>query len=105
MNTFKVITNATTIINDDLIIDPWIYGNVYYDAWSPYPDPKYPKKKLKNIKYCFISHIHPDHWDLETIKIFDKNVKFFIPDIVYNRLIERNLRKLGFTNDKIRQMN
>ncbi len=98
MNTFKVITNATTIINDDLIIDPWIYGNVYYDAWSPYPDPKYPKKKLKNIKYCFISHIHPDHWDLETIKIFDKNVKFFIPDIVYNRLIERNLRKLGFKN-------
>jgi UDP-MurNAc hydroxylase len=98
MNTFKVITNATTIINDDLIIDPWIYGNVYYDAWSPYPDPKYSKKKLKKIKYCFISHIHPDHWDLETIKLFNKSVKFFIPDIIYNRLIERNLRKIGFKN-------
>ena len=53
MNTFKVITNATTIINDDLIIDPWIYGNVYYDAWSPYPDPKYPKKKIKEYKVLF----------------------------------------------------
>ena len=30
---FKVITNATTIINDNLIIDPWIYGDVYYSAW------------------------------------------------------------------------
>lgn len=98
MNNFRVITNATTIINDNLIIDPWIYGDVYYSAWSPYPDPKYSKNKLKKIKYCFISHIHPDHWDLKTIKLFKKNVKFFIPDLIYNRIIEKKLREEGFKN-------
>ena len=98
MNNFKVITNATTIINDNLIIDPWIYGDVYYSAWSPYPDPKYSRKKLKKIKYCFISHIHPDHWDIETIKVFNKNVKLFIPDLIYNRIIEKRLRAEGFKN-------
>ena len=98
MNNFKVITNATTIINDNLIIDPWIYGDVYYSAWSPYPDPKYSKNKLKKIKYCFISHIHPDHWDLKTIRLFKKNTKFFIPDLIYNRIIEKKLREEGFKN-------
>ena len=98
MNTFKVISNATTIINDNFIIDPWIYGDVYYSAWSPYPEPKYSKKKLKKIKLCFISHIHPDHWDLKTIKIFNKNVNFYMPDIIYNRIIEKKLKSMGFKN-------
>ena len=56
MSNFRVITNATTIINDNLIIDPWIYGDVYYSAWSPYPDPKYSKNKLKKSNIVLFSY-------------------------------------------------
>jgi hypothetical protein len=98
MLTFKVINNATTIINDNFIFDPWIYGNVFYKMWRPFPKPKFDKSKLKNIKYCFISHIHQDHWDMETIKYFKKNTKFFIPKIPYNNVIGNTLKKKNFLN-------
>ncbi len=31
-NSFKVINNATTLINEDFIIDPWIYGSLYNNS-------------------------------------------------------------------------
>tara|TARA_B110000858_G_scaffold198170_1_gene262975 strand:+ start:744 stop:2063 length:1320 start_codon:yes stop_codon:yes gene_type:complete len=96
MNKFQVINNATTIINDEFINDPWIYGDLYHNAWSPYYQPNFDKAKLKKIKYCFISHIHQDHWDMDTIKYFPKNTLFLIPDLVFNRLIEKQLSKKGF---------
>ena len=56
----------------------------------------YPKKEESFMKIEL--KLKSKNQDITNIKIFDKNVKFFIPDIVYNRLIERNLRKLGFKN-------
>jgi hypothetical protein len=44
MYKFKVINNTTTLINNDFIIDPWIYGNLYNSSWSPYPKNKFKKK-------------------------------------------------------------
>jgi hypothetical protein len=95
-NKFQVINGATTIINEEFISDPWIYGNLYNNAWSPYIQPSFSKNKLKKIKYCFISHLHQDHWDLDTIKYFPKKTLFIIPDLIFNRLIEKQLRKIGF---------
>ena len=92
-NSFKVINNATTLINEDFIIDPWIYGSLYNNSWSPYPKPSFDKKKLKKTKFCFISHIHQDHWDLDTIKYFNKNITFFIPNLIFNKVIENTLKK------------
>ena len=98
MLNFKVVNNATTIINDHFIFDPWIYGNVFYKMWRPFPKPNFDKIKLKKIKYCFISHIHQDHWDMETIKYFKKKTKFFIPKIPYNNVIGNTLKKNNFLN-------
>ena len=97
-NSFKVINNATTLINEDFIIDPWIYGSLYNNSWSPYPKPTFDKKKLKKTKFCFISHIHQDHWDLDTIKYFNKNIIFFIPNLIFNKVIENTLKKRGYYN-------
>ena len=98
MYQFKVINNATTLINNDFIIDPWLYGNLYNSSWSPYPKNKFNKKKLKLIKFCYISHVHQDHWDINTIKYFDKKVTFYIPDLNFNRIIGDRLKLLGFKN-------
>ena len=54
MNRFKILNNATTLINKDFIIDPWIYGNLYNNSWSPFPDTNYDKKELSKIKFCYI---------------------------------------------------
>ena len=101
---FKNIINATTIINENFIFDPWIYGYVFYGMWRPYPKPNFKKNLLNNIKYCFISHVHQDHWDIETIKYFNKNTKFIIPDMPFNKIIGHSLNKLGFSNITYCQM-
>jgi len=97
-HSFRVINNATSLINDDFIIDPWIYGNLYNNSWSPYPKITYNKNNLKKVKYCFISHLHQDHWDLDTIKYFNKDVNFYLPDLKFNKMIEIQLRKKKFKN-------
>ena len=43
-NKFQIINNATSIINDEFLIDPWIFGDIYNGAWSPYPKPIFQKK-------------------------------------------------------------
>ena len=96
MNYFHQYNNATVVLNNEFIFDPWLYGSLYYNSWSP--EKKALKKdKLKNIKYCFISHLHQDHWDLDTIKYFPKKTLFIIPDLKVNRVIEVFLKKNGYT--------
>ena len=74
-----------------------VYGSLYYNSWIP--EKKALKKdKIKKIKYCFISHLHQDHWDLDTIKYFPKKTLFIIPDLKVNRVIEVFLKKNGYLN-------
>ncbi len=100
MTKFKVINNATILINEDFILDPWIYGHLYNNSWSPYPKQNFNKERLKKVKFCFISHLHQDHWDLDTIKYFDKDVIFYIPKMFFNIIIEKTLIKKGFKKIK-----
>lgn len=96
MHKFKVINNGTILVNEDFIMDPWIYGHLYNRSWSPFPKQNFDKKRLKKIKFCFISHLHQDHWDLDTIKHFTKNVTFFLPKLSFNKVIEKTLNKIGY---------
>jgi L-ascorbate metabolism protein UlaG (beta-lactamase superfamily) len=87
MNYFHQYNNATLVLNNEFIFDPWLYGSLYFNSWTP--DKKTLKKsELKNIKYCFISHLHQDHWDLDTIKYFPKKTLFIIPDLKINSYME-----------------
>ena len=48
MNLFHKYNNATVVLNNEFIFDPWLYGSLYYNSWSP--DKKTLKKsELKNI--------------------------------------------------------
>ena len=103
MNYFHQYNNATVVLNNEFIFDPWLYGSLYYNSWSP-EKKALKKEKLKNIKYCFISHLHQDHWDLDTIKYFPKkhghgnlqnlgDVKVFSNSNVYHFKCNDNLSK------------
>ena len=98
MNTFHHYNNANVIINNEFIFDPWLYGSIYNNSWYPYGGKTLKKNKLKKIKYCFISHLHKDHWDIDTIKYFPKKTLFIIPKLRVNRVIEMSLKKHNFKN-------
>lgn len=96
MNKFHTYNNATVVLNDEFIFDPWLYGKLYNNSWHPYGLKTLKKSKLKKIKYCFISHLHTDHWDIETIKYLPKSVIFIIPKLKTNKIIEKILVKNNY---------
>ena len=97
MNFFHRYNNATVILNNEFIFDPWLYGFLHNNNWIPHKK-TLKKNQLKKVKYCFISHLHKDHWDLDTIKYFPKKTLFIIPKIKINKVIEVFLKKSGYSN-------
>lgn len=63
-----------------LLTDPWIGGFVYDGAWLQYPPPVIKAEDIGKLDYIFISHIHEDHCDLETLKYLDRSAKVLVMD-------------------------
>lgn len=94
----RSLNNATVLVdfvNIVMLIDPWLIGNLYKGAWSPYAKLK-DLGFLKTVDVVFISHIHEDHWDVETLDLIPKTVKILIPRMKVNGVIERRLKERGF---------
>ena len=92
---FETIGNATVTVFDDnpvLTTDPWVFGNPYFGSWGhKYQIPKEQIENIKNSKYIFLSHGHPDHIDPESFDIF-KNKTLILADH-YGDRIYNDLKK------------
>ena len=94
------LNNATVIIEsneDHIMIDPWLIGDLYQGSWSPSISLN-DFSILKKINKVFITHLHKDHWDSETIKHFNPDVEFYIPNLTFNKIITDELKNMGFSN-------
>jgi len=63
-----------------LLTDPWIGGFISDGAWLQYPPPIIKAEDIGKLDYIFISHIHEDHCDLETLKCLDRSAKILVMD-------------------------
>ncbi len=88
-----------TEVNKEVIVcDPWI-GKTNESAWFTYPFSE-SKSYLNKIKphYIYISHLHCDHFDIETLaKYKNKKTPIIIKNFEQKRLKTR-LEGLGFDN-------
>ena len=90
---FETIGNATITVFDDkpvLSTDPWLFGNPYFGSWGhKYKIPKEQIENIKNSKYIFLSHGHPDHIDPDSLDFFKDNTLILADhygDRIYNDL-------------------
>jgi hypothetical protein len=97
------------------LTDPWFIGSSYWRSWwlQNYPS----REKLKQIyktNLIYITHEHPDHFHLPTLRNFNENSKLLIPDFPnkkltnflnenknFHEIIKRNKWKLINYNEKI----
>ena len=94
------LNNATTLVSDRssaILIDPWLVGDLYGGAWSP-SFKSQDLSFLDDVTDVLITHIHEDHWDIDTIKLLRKSTNFYLPDMKVNGVIVRKLTELGFNN-------
>lgn len=97
---FTFITNACCIYesnNFKLLCDPWLSPGAFYGSWFQYPPLKTKPEDVADYDALYISHLHPDHFDPETLKHFDKTKPVIILDRDPNYL-ERMVRREGFGN-------
>jgi len=48
--------------------DPWLKGTAFNDSWTLYPQPILGNDDLSRVTHIWISHEHPDHLSIPTIK-------------------------------------
>ena len=97
---FETMGNATLIVSENNIplisTDPWFDNYpVYFGSWRlthifPYEQ----REKVEKSKYIFISHFHPDHLNLASLR-HCKNSTILLAQH-YGSRVENDLRRIGF---------
>ena len=96
----KNLHNATTLIESEdtkFLFDPWLKSDLYYGSWSVADKYAREEKYFTNdITHVFISHIHQDHWDIDTLKDISSDAIIFLPKYGFNNVIMNQLESLNF---------
>jgi UDP-MurNAc hydroxylase len=69
----QLISHASTITECDGIqiwSDPWLIGKAFNNSWSLLPGPFFESGMFDTVNYIWISHEHPDHFNIPTLKSF-----------------------------------
>lgn len=79
-----------------ILTDPWIGTTIYGGAWKQFPPPVISASDVGRLDYIFISHIHEDHCDSQTIEHLDRNATVLLmdrrPDFVERFLLKNKYR-------------
>lgn len=95
---FDTIGNATMICYDRepvLATDPWVQGSAYFGSWGlSHEIPEEQMKAIKDCKYIWYSHGHPDHLNWDSIDLFREKT-ILLPDH-YGKRIFDGLQQAGY---------
>jgi len=98
----ETLGHAGLLIRDDtgdpvLFTDPWITGSCYWRSWwlQHYPRPDL-VEELTRVRFCYITHEHPDHFHTASIRLLGHGIRFLCPDLPQEH-IARYLSGQGYT--------
>ena len=97
------LQNAGIIIEnagERILCDPWLIDGCYYGAWHHYPKFEFNPKEFENINYIYLSHIHPDHFDVKTLSQLKKDIPVLIHKFP-QKYFKQNIEELGFNVEEI----
>jgi len=98
----RLISHASVIIKSDISIwtDPWLHGKAFNDSWSLSPLPAFDEALYDEIDYIFISHEHPDHFHVQTLRSLPDSFKKRVTVLYQKNNSEKMLKafkRLGFS--------
>jgi hypothetical protein len=100
LNGFQTLGNATILFFEDgrpvLGTDPWLFGTCYFGSWGlERPLTEGQIETVCSADYIWISHGHPDHLHIESLKRLPRGKKVLLPDH-YHPEVRDFLRGEGF---------
>src|SRR5262245_58532602 len=102
-----LICHASVVIEtSDTVIwtDPWLFGKAFNDSWSLLPEAKFDTALYDKIKFVWVSHEHPDHFHIPTLKSLPQEFKNRVTLLFQKNNSDKMpnaFRKLGFSNIKL----
>ncbi len=90
--------SATVIIDTGdakILTDPWLVDGAYYGSWSNFPPIPVEDINFTQIDYIYVSHIHPDHFDVKTFDFIPKNIPVLIHSFE-KKFLKSNIERIGF---------
>ena len=98
----KFLGQACTLIETGgkrILCDPWITGTCNVNSWYHLNRRIQTRKDIPtDVDYIYISHEHTDHFHIETLKEFDRNIPIFIckfpTDRFYNSIVQEGFKDI-----------
>jgi UDP-MurNAc hydroxylase len=102
----QLVSHASVLIETvDAVIwcDPWIEGKAFNDSWALHPPAAWDPADLARIDYLWISHEHPDHFHIPTLKSLPPDFKRRVTVLFQqnnSRKMWEAFRRLGFVHHR-----
>ncbi|HSB95458.1 MAG TPA: hypothetical protein VLC91_03365 [Spongiibacteraceae bacterium] len=96
----QILSHAGLRINAagaELLCDPWLIGSCYWRAWWNFPPVKQATIDSLAPTAIYLTHIHWDHFQGPSLKLFSKETLLLVPSGNYDR-IKRDLNSMGYKN-------
>ncbi len=74
----QLISHACVIVETvdcKILMDPWVFSQVFNDSWTLFPEPKFEESMLADVDFMWISHEHPDHFNIPTLRMLPENFR------------------------------
>ena len=78
-----------------ILCDPWLINGEFYGSWAIYPPYDFKSSEFEDIDYIYISHIHPDHFSIQTLSSLNKKIPILIHKF-HSSFLKNNIEKLGY---------
>ncbi|HTY56311.1 MAG TPA: MBL fold metallo-hydrolase, partial [Candidatus Binataceae bacterium] len=90
--------------NSVIWTDPWLSGKAFNNSWALLPEASFDPAMLEKINYVWISHEHPDHFHIPTLRslpaAFKERVTVLYQSLNSEKMIAA-FKQLGFKNVRI----
>jgi UDP-MurNAc hydroxylase len=84
-----------------LLIDVWLKDGIYEGGWHTFPPVQDRETPLRGATHLYVSHIHEDHFDLETIAMLPRDIQVLLPRVYPFQVMQSKLRALGFSRIEV----
>lgn len=94
----QYISSATVVVEHGgkrVLCDPWLTDGIYYGSWCHYPPLTFQPEDFSDADWIYLSHIHPDHFDPETLRRLPRSIPVLILEYAEKFLLHQ-IQKLGF---------
>jgi UDP-MurNAc hydroxylase len=100
----NLVSHASVVLdsNESVIwTDPWLSGKAFNNSWALLPEASFDSSLLDKINYVWISHEHPDHFHIPTLRSLPASFKERVT-VLYQKLNSEKMlaafKQLGFKN-------